>query len=122
MRHFVALASVLVLGLSSARARAGENGAAALSRVVPRLMQDGEVPGLSIVLMHDSKIACHRSYGFANAGSRIPLTDRSVFESASLTKPVFAYAVLRLSDAGVLSLDAPIGASEDPRITARMVL
>lgn len=101
-----------------------------VDRAIPRLMRDGEVPGLSIVVMHGSKIAWHRAYGVANAETGAPMMDRSVFESASLTKPVFAYAVLKLADAGVLSLDAPLGMSlpepiADERmkgITARMVL
>ena len=102
----------------------------AAGRLIPRLMREGDVPGLSIVLIHDSKISWHRAYGWANAETRAPLTDRTVFESASLTKPVFGYAVLKLADAGVLSLDAPLGSwPGDPvtderlkQITARMVL
>jgi CubicO group peptidase (beta-lactamase class C family) len=101
-----------------------------VGHLIPGLMREGEVPGLSIVLIRDSKIAWHRAYGLANAETRAPLTERTVFESASLTKPVFAYAVLKLVDAGVLSLDAPLAASlAEPvadermkRITARMVL
>ena len=97
---------------------------------VRRLMSEGEVPGLAIVVIHRGKVAWHQSYGFANAQTRAPLTDRTVFESASLTKPVFAYAVLKLVDAGVLSLDVPLHhyfpeAATDVRmkaITARMVL
>jgi CubicO group peptidase (beta-lactamase class C family) len=101
-----------------------------LEALIPRLMREGDVPGLSIVLIGDSKVVWHRAYGFANAGTRAPLNDRSVFESASLTKPVFAYAVLKLVDTGVMSLDAPLGEPPggpvtDERmktITARMVL
>jgi CubicO group peptidase (beta-lactamase class C family) len=82
------------------------------------------------VLIRDSRIAWHHAYGLANAETGEPLTDRTVFEAASLTKPVFAYAVLKLADAGRLSLDAPLGPVPEDRltderarrITARMVL
>jgi CubicO group peptidase (beta-lactamase class C family) len=61
------------------------------------------------------------------------VNDNTVFEAASLTKPVFAYAVLKLVDNGKLDLDTPLvkylrgryDVGDDPRldqITARHVL
>jgi len=101
-----------------------------LALAFPYLMTAGEVPGLSIVVIRGGKIAWHRAYGVANAETDAPLTDRTIFESASLTKPVFAYAVLKLVDAGVLALDVPlqqylpepVSDERMTRITARMVL
>jgi len=102
-----------------------------VERVTRQLMRDGDVPGVAIVAIHNSRIAWHRSLGVANADTRQPLTDTSIFETASLTKPVFAYAVLKLVDAGVLSLDKPlydylpepvVDNDRLKRITARMVL
>src|ERR1044071_3487603 len=101
-----------------------------LERLVPRVMRDGHVPGLSIVVIRDRKVVWERAFGVANAETKAPLTRDAIFESASLTKPMFAYAVLKLVDAGVLSLDVPLSnyldePVTDPRmkkITARMVL
>jgi CubicO group peptidase (beta-lactamase class C family) len=103
--------------------------------VIRRLMGEGDVAGLSIVVIRRGTIASEKAYGFANAETRAPLTGQAIFESASLGKPIFAYAVLRLVDAGVLSLDVPLQQclaepmdddrmSDDrmKRITARMVL
>ncbi|HEY0156870.1 MAG TPA: serine hydrolase domain-containing protein [Thermoanaerobaculia bacterium] len=103
---------------------------AQLGRLVPRLMRDGGVPGLSMVLIRDGEVAWERAFGVANADTGARLTAEAIFESASLAKPVFAYAVLKLVDAGVLSLDVPLSdyldePVSDPRmrkITARMVL
>lgn len=97
---------------------------------IGRLMADGEVPGLSIVVIRHYQPQWHRAFGVANRETGEPLTDRSEFEAASLTKPVFAYAVLKLVDAGVMSLDVPLvrylpEPLPDERmktITARMVL
>jgi CubicO group peptidase (beta-lactamase class C family) len=113
------LVAALLLVTLTADTRPRE--ARALERLVPRLMRDGRVPGLSLVLIHDREIAWERAYGVA---------DDAIFESASLGKPVFAYAVLKLVDAGVLALDVPLSQYldepvSDPRmkqITARMVL
>jgi CubicO group peptidase (beta-lactamase class C family) len=101
-----------------------------LDQVIPRLMRDGDVPGVSIAVIRNRRIAWDRAFGVANAETRVPLKRDAIFESASLGKPVFAYAVLRLADARVLSLDVPLAQYldepvSDPRmktITARMVL
>lgn len=106
---------------------------ARLEALIPRLLSDGDVPGLSIALVRDGKVAWHRGFGLANASTKDPVTDDSVFEAASLSKPVFAYAVLKLVDAGTMNLDTPLvkympgpyDAGDDPRlqlITARHVL
>jgi CubicO group peptidase (beta-lactamase class C family) len=74
----------------------------------------------------------HQSYGVARAfRPNQPVTDETIFEAASLSKPVFAYAVLRLAEEGMLDLDAPLadympvlyGTDERLKaVTARMVL
>ncbi|HVG34842.1 MAG TPA: serine hydrolase [Pyrinomonadaceae bacterium] len=105
---------------------------AQLERSIPQLMKDGEVPGLAIALIRDSKILWQRGFGVKSVETREPVDEQTVFEAASLSKPVFAYAVLRMVDRGQLDLDTPLvkylpGAyvENDPRlnlITARMVL
>jgi CubicO group peptidase (beta-lactamase class C family) len=81
---------------------------AALDRQLPALMKDGDVPGLSIGLVWDGKPVWTRGFGVKNASSGEAVTEASVFEAASLSKPVFAYAVLKLADAGKLDLDRPL--------------
>jgi CubicO group peptidase (beta-lactamase class C family) len=106
---------------------------AGLERLVPRLMSEADVPGLSIALVRDGRVAWRRGFGVRNAATKEPVTNETVFEAASLSKPVFAYAVLKLVDAGKLDLDAPLQkylpgdyeVGPDPRlaqITARRVL
>ena len=93
-------------------------------------MQKGEVPGLAMVVIRGGKVVSHENHGLANAATRAPIDDATIFEAASLAKPVFAYAVMRLVEAGTLSLDVPLHQYlpleiDDERaklITARMVL
>ncbi|HJQ32159.1 MAG TPA: serine hydrolase [Pyrinomonadaceae bacterium] len=103
-----------------------------LEETIPRLMKEGDVPGLSVALVRGGKISWHRGFGVRSAVSKEPVRDDTMFEAASLSKPVFAYAVLKLVDEGRLDLDRPLAAylpepylQNDERvklITARMVL
>src|SRR5262245_49976661 len=67
-----------------------------LNRVIRQLMRDGDVPGLAVVLIRDGRIAWRQNYGVMSVDTRRPVGDDTIFEAASLTKPVFAYAVLKL--------------------------
>lgn len=107
--------------------------AARLERSLPRLLAAADVPGLSIALVRGGRLVWHKGFGVRDAATKEPVGDETVFEAASLTKPVFAYAVLKLVDAGRLDLDAPLttylpgnyDVGDDPRlrqITARHVL
>jgi CubicO group peptidase (beta-lactamase class C family) len=104
-----------------------------LERGVPPLMKEADVPGLSVALVRGGRLAWHRGFGVRSAETKEPVGDETVFEAASLSKPVFAYAVLKLVDAGKLDLDAPLDkylpggydVGEDARlrqVTARRVL
>src|SRR5215471_2846444 len=69
---------------------------AKLEQRVPQLMKDGDVPGLSIALLRDGELIWRHGFGVKNTKTNEPVTDDTVFEAASLSKPVFAYAVLKL--------------------------
>ncbi|MEK6299569.1 MAG: serine hydrolase [Acidobacteriota bacterium] len=106
---------------------------AGLETTIPRLMKDADVPGLSIALVRNGELAWHHGFGVKNAKTKEPVTDDTVFEAASLSKPVFAYAVMKLVESGKLDLDKPLNqylpgdydVGPDPRlaaITARRVM
>ena len=105
---------------------------AALARDIPRLIRISDVPGLSIAVVRSGRIIWSGAFGTVNDSAKTPLDAGTIFEAASLSKPVFAYIVLRLADRGEFDLDRPLFAMlEYPRlahderykrITARMVL
>jgi CubicO group peptidase (beta-lactamase class C family) len=102
----------------------------ALDRRVPELMVAAHVPGAQIAIINGSRVKT-RAYGVASAKTGKRVDDTTVFEVASIGKPVFAYAVMKLVHQGKLALDKPLSSYlsapyiADPRvkaITARMVL
>jgi CubicO group peptidase (beta-lactamase class C family) len=89
------------------------------------------VPGLSLALIEAGQLAQTAAYGARHSTTGEPVTDHTVFEAASLSKPVFAYVVLQLVDAGMIGLDEPLatrlptyiaGDARAAAITARHVL
>jgi CubicO group peptidase (beta-lactamase class C family) len=90
------------------------------------------VPGASLALIRNGKTVWLHAFGIKNAKTTAPVTTDTIFEAASLSKPVFAYGVLKLVDQGKLGLDIPLTTylpkpyiTGDPRlekITARLVL
>ena len=79
-----------------------------LDKSLPDLMAKGAVPGLSIALIRDRTTYWVHSFGVRDAKSGQPVTEETIFEAASLSKPVFAYGVLKLVDQGKLDLDTPL--------------
>jgi CubicO group peptidase (beta-lactamase class C family) len=95
-------------------------------------MDARQVPGVSIAVVRDARIAWTGHFGVRNRATGVPVDDATVFSAQSMSKPVFAYRVMKLSEQGVLDLDAPLTrytrdlfVKDDPRlheITARRVL
>jgi len=75
---------------------------------IPDLMEKAEIPGLQIALVRKGKVIWHKSFGVKNASTEAPATDETIFEAASLTKPFFAYAVMKMVDEGLIDLDKPL--------------
>jgi CubicO group peptidase (beta-lactamase class C family) len=76
---------------------------------LPGLMAEAAVPGLAAAIIRDGRLDHCLCCGVRSAQSGGIVDENTVFEAASLTKPVFAHAVLQLADRGDLSLDAPLG-------------
>ncbi|MFI4972787.1 MAG: serine hydrolase domain-containing protein [Hyphomicrobiales bacterium] len=72
------------------------------------LVADSKIAGASVAVIRAGEIDTVVAHGYANLGTRSRASKSTVFEAASLGKPVFAYAVVKLADAGLLDLDAPL--------------
>ena len=75
---------------------------------LPVFMKEASVPGLSITLIRDNKRLWSKSFGHANIETSESVRSDTVFEAASLSKPVLAYHALQLCEKGLLDLDIPL--------------
>jgi CubicO group peptidase (beta-lactamase class C family) len=90
-------------------------------------------PGISIAVVNEGRIEWARGFGVREAGRHEPVTERTVFQAGSISKPVFALGVVRLAQEGKLDLDAdvntylkswkvPLNGQWQPRVTLRQIL
>jgi CubicO group peptidase (beta-lactamase class C family) len=68
------------------------------------------VKGLSIAVADGGQIVWARGFGVKTAGTNEPVTATTLFQAASISKPITATATLRLVDRGTLSLDENVNA------------
>ncbi|AZO31097.1 serine hydrolase [Mesorhizobium sp. M1B.F.Ca.ET.045.04.1.1] len=74
---------------------------------------DGAVPGLAIAVVHDDKVVFLKGFGHREAGKPETVDADTVFQIASLSKPVSATVVAALVSGRVVSWDSKI-ADLDP--------
>src|SRR3712207_2526082 len=100
-RDFVRRFAAMAAGASLSGCRSSH--LADLAKRVPRSMEDHKVPGVAITLIQDARIAWTRGFGVRDRASAVPVDAATVFEAASMSKPVFAYATLKACENGVMA-------------------
>jgi CubicO group peptidase (beta-lactamase class C family) len=80
----------------------------ALHLDIPKLMQLFNVPGLSVAVIDDYKIAWTKAYGVTGYKSKDAVTPHTLFQAGSLSKPVATAGALYLIQTGKLSLDEDV--------------
>lgn len=104
-----------------------------IEKLTPELMKEFNVPGISISLITENKIAYSKSFGVSDANTKSPVNENTMFEACSMSKPVFALIVMHLVEKDIIDLDKPlfnyltenfVSDNEDysKLITARMIL
>lgn len=98
---------------SAARVEAGlpavTQGDRTEQRSLTEWMEALAVPGVSIAVIDDNRIVWAKAYGVTTPGPLgSPVTPKTIFQAASIAKPVAALAVLRYVERGAFELDADI--------------
>jgi CubicO group peptidase (beta-lactamase class C family) len=77
-----------------------------LDRDIPILLEENHVPSVSIAQIKDGKIVAVHAYGRQDATTMA--TPRTLYNIASLTKPITAQVAMRLLSQGAFTLDEPM--------------
>lgn len=72
------------------------------------MIDSAGIPGLSVALIEDGNVSWSKGLGVKDKDTKEPVSDNTIFRGASLGKPIFAYAVLQLSEQGKIALDTPL--------------
>ncbi|MGO4869278.1 MAG: serine hydrolase domain-containing protein [Roseiarcus sp.] len=80
--------------------------AASLGEVLKTLAEEHKICSVAVAVVRAGKLERTETASGCPAGSLV--TPESIFQAASLSKPVFAYAVLKMAEQGKIDLDAPV--------------
>ncbi len=83
----------------------GEEENTSAERPLTELMEEWGVPGMSIAVIRDFEIHWAAGYGIADVETGQPVDTETVFQAASISKPVAAMGTLKAVQDGLFSLD-----------------
>lgn len=78
-----------------------------IEKEVIKLMKEGDIPGLSLIVLKDDKQVI-KSFGYANLENKEPVTPSSLFELASCSKAFTALAVQNLIQEKKITMDSDV--------------
>ncbi|NIM18024.1 MAG: cyclic peptide export ABC transporter [Candidatus Aminicenantes bacterium] len=78
---------------------------AEIEKTVQELMEEGDIPGLSLVILRADGANVVKGFGYADLEKEVPVTSGTLFELASCSKSFTALAALQLAAQGLIRLD-----------------
>ena len=71
-------------------------------------MKERHIPGMQVAVVQHGKLVLTRAYGLADVQHSVPVTTKTPFSIASMTKAFTGVAVMQLVEEGKLDLKAPV--------------
>ncbi len=94
--------------LLPSRAQAQKTELEGFDAYVADVMNDFKVPGVGVAVVKNGQVILAKGYGFRDAESKLPLTTKTLFPIASITKSFTVTTLGMLVDEGKLSWDKPV--------------
>ena len=79
-----------------------------IEKQIINFMSVNDVPGISVSLVHNNEIAYQNGFGYRDVLNKKPVTPKTVWPIASITKSFTAVSAFQLVEQGKLDLNKPI--------------
>lgn len=79
-----------------------------LNHVLQVAVNHGSIVGTGVIVAHQGSVIFEGYYGYANREKGVPVTNKTIFRLASMTKPLVSAAALALVEQNKLDLHKPI--------------
>ncbi len=79
-----------------------------LQQAIPARMAADGVPGVVVAVLRDGRLVWTHAFGHADPATGRAMTADALFRVESISKPVTAWGVMKLAEAGRIGLDAPV--------------
>ena len=81
-----------------------------IHQAMRQLVQRGELTGAALAVNRGSEELWRGTWGWADCAQTQPVTGETLWQLASMTKPIAAVCALSLAERGLLELDVPVTA------------
>jgi CubicO group peptidase (beta-lactamase class C family) len=81
---------------------------AELDVLVPKLLKEQDVPGVSIAVIQNGNVTLAKGYGLADKSKGAPVKSETRFQIGSVSKSLTAWGVMKLVERDLVELDAPV--------------
>jgi methyl acetate hydrolase len=99
------------------------NGIAEIDRFLQGAVDRNEIPGVVAIVASKDQILYHQAFGMMDVANQVEMRRDTIFDIASMTKPVTSVAVMMLHEQGKLDLDDAISkyipSLENPEVITR---
>lgn len=79
-----------------------------LDSMLTEAIEKGEIPGAAVCILRRGELIHHRSFGWSNPTTEVPLKNDAIFRICSQTKAVTSTAAMILWEKGLIGLDDPV--------------
>ena len=79
-----------------------------IAKVINADIEKGRLPGAVIAIARKGKLVYYETFGFRDKAANVAMTKDTIFNIASMTKPMVALAALQLHERGQLLIDDPL--------------